>query len=1063
MSFDLSRIRFDARKDFLGVVMQQGRVQLDADWNEWVAQLSRRLQAGTLDTFGGTVVPRTTPDGFRIEAAGGGLSIGPGRIYVDGLLAENHGAPPNIWDPQLAGLAGSAPVAYDAQPYYPNPEALPAGGPHLVYVDVWQREVTALQAPALIEQAVGVDTTGRLQTVWQVKLLPNVGNADCSTPDENLPGWVEATRASGARLSTATGVPDFEPDPCEVPPAAGYRGLENQLYRVEVHTGGAPGTATFKWSRDNATVASRVTHINPARDRLVVQSVGRDDHLRFNNGDWVEVTDDWRELHQLPGVMCRIRVADGVNDNDRSIRFEPPLPAGLFPTNAQQATDAARNTRVRRWDHSDAMRFEDGAAAPGLDDGAIPIPPAGQRLFLEHGILVDFSLAAGGEFRSGDYWVFAARSADASIEVLASAPPRGIHHHYARLAMVSFPDAETDCRTLWPPLHEGGHGCDCTVCVSAEAHNSGTATLQQAIDSIKAQGGTVCLGIGIYHLREPVSVDDARSIRIRGQGWATILLGDAPGTVLDIRDATGVALENLSAIGSNGDARFTPVVAVTNVIDFRADHINVLGLGTADASCVGIGLSGIALGATVSDCAIVADVGIGALTSTGRDLPSARIELRSYLLTGELRVQRNLLFCRDIGVALSGECFHFGNTRIADNLMLAGRRCAVLATGTSLPGSPVSITDNMIYTRGDGIRAGLDRLAVERNEITAFGEASGSGIVIVEGLDPEAIEALRIDGNRLGNLSGDGIGIEHALADAAITGNRMHDIGGAALAMGEGARAQFMRISGNHWERLGLELPNPEQAYAAVQLIAVERLDMHDNLIAGIAPQATAHRAIDGVRLLGGGQLRFAANRMFAVGPPQRAAGQIAALRVVPPFERLIIDDNHIERGSNGTATGELTQWHAILVVQNLLGDYLAPAAVIAGANAIYYLLTPTRIRLLRASGLALSIRGNQIRGDNSLVPIVECGVAEHCLFADNHCSTSGQTSVQPQLASLHGRTLNASNNRLSAPGDMDTLHLHMNTRGTALVIGNTSSGNIRVINGVPAPADMSLTNIIAL
>ena len=58
MSFDLSRIRFDVRRDFLGVVMQQGRVQLDADWNEWVAQLARRIQAGSLDTYGGNVVPR---------------------------------------------------------------------------------------------------------------------------------------------------------------------------------------------------------------------------------------------------------------------------------------------------------------------------------------------------------------------------------------------------------------------------------------------------------------------------------------------------------------------------------------------------------------------------------------------------------------------------------------------------------------------------------------------------------------------------------------------------------------------------------------------------------------------------------------------------------------------------------------------------------------------------------------------------------------------------------------------------------------------------------------------
>ena len=75
-------VRFDARQDFLGVVMQQGRVQLDADWNEWVAQLGRRLQAGSWDTFNGSVVPRTTPEGFRIGA--GGL------IGELGLATQSH-------------------------------------------------------------------------------------------------------------------------------------------------------------------------------------------------------------------------------------------------------------------------------------------------------------------------------------------------------------------------------------------------------------------------------------------------------------------------------------------------------------------------------------------------------------------------------------------------------------------------------------------------------------------------------------------------------------------------------------------------------------------------------------------------------------------------------------------------------------------------------------------------------------------------------------------------------------------------------------------------------------
>src|SRR5690606_1361596 len=361
---------------------------------------------------------------------------------------------------------------YAAQPYYTNPAELPHGGPHQVYMDGWQRELIPVNMPELVEKAVGVDTTRRLQTVWQVKLLADVGDISCATGDDEIPGWLEATAPSAGRLSTATGDPSFEPDPCQVPPAAGYRGLENQLYRVEVHRGGTLGTATFKWSRDNATVASRVSHINPARDRITVESIGRDDVLRFHDGDWVEVTDDWRELHGQPGELRRIRVAGGVDESARTLQFDQALPAGMFPTDAQQATQPARNTRVRRWDQAGLVRRENGNQvldlnAPGAA-GDTPILAAGARLFLHPGILVDFSLArARGQFRSGDYWVFAARTVDASIELLTQAPPLGIHHHYARLAMVNFPDDETDCRVLWPPIAEG-EGCDCTVCVSAE-------------------------------------------------------------------------------------------------------------------------------------------------------------------------------------------------------------------------------------------------------------------------------------------------------------------------------------------------------------------------------------------------------------------------------------------------------------------------------------------------------------------------------------------------------------------------------------------------------------------
>ena len=153
MSFDSSRFTFDPWNNFSGVVMQQGRVQLDSDWNEWLAEFARRIRAGTLDTLGRAVVPLTTKTAFQIglsqDASGNvSISIGPGRMYVDGLLAENHGLPaPNpqkwipgggappassnaisrftlspAWDSALDELTGVVGVDYTRQPYYPNAE-----------------------------------------------------------------------------------------------------------------------------------------------------------------------------------------------------------------------------------------------------------------------------------------------------------------------------------------------------------------------------------------------------------------------------------------------------------------------------------------------------------------------------------------------------------------------------------------------------------------------------------------------------------------------------------------------------------------------------------------------------------------------------------------------------------------------------------------------------------------------------------------------------------------------------------------------------------------------------
>ena len=52
MSGDHTRFTFDPLKRYSGVLMQQGRVQLDSDWNEEIDILRRRIRTTTLDILG---------------------------------------------------------------------------------------------------------------------------------------------------------------------------------------------------------------------------------------------------------------------------------------------------------------------------------------------------------------------------------------------------------------------------------------------------------------------------------------------------------------------------------------------------------------------------------------------------------------------------------------------------------------------------------------------------------------------------------------------------------------------------------------------------------------------------------------------------------------------------------------------------------------------------------------------------------------------------------------------------------------------------------------------------
>ena len=308
MKGDFSRLTFDPRRGYAGVYRQQGRVELDADWNEAADIARRRERLSVVDALGRCAISRLTPDAFRIAIDdAGSLTIAPGRIYVDGLLAECFGEGRERVDPILGELVGSEPVAYERQPFVPQPEPLPSP-PYVVYLDVWERSVTAAEDPSLVEPALGVDTSARLQTVWQVKVVG--GTVSLDELDAGR-GTLSATLGKG-----------------------GYAGTENRLYRVEVHDPGSMGKATFTWSRNNGALAAGVVAIGSDRRTLHLRVLG--DGPPFRTGEMIELLDERHELGARPGILARVE------------RWA--LPELILAEPVTEEPDVALRPRVRVWD-----------------------------------------------------------------------------------------------------------------------------------------------------------------------------------------------------------------------------------------------------------------------------------------------------------------------------------------------------------------------------------------------------------------------------------------------------------------------------------------------------------------------------------------------------------------------------------------------------------------------------------------------------------------------------------------------------------------------------------------
>jgi uncharacterized protein DUF6519 len=1073
---DLSRWSFDPHRDYFALLSQQGRVDTEADRNEAAAIVSRRIQAGTLDTIGRAAVPRETPDGFRIEAAAGKLAIGHGRIYVDGILAENRGLPCDQFDPHLAELTrmphagepASSGLAFEDQPWAPflDGDSLPAGftaptsgGPHVAYLKVWNREVDAMVEPRLIEKALGVDTTTRLQTVWQVKVLSNVGSGiDCRTALADIPDFTDTEPAAAARLTSKTVELAGAPNPCELPVSGGYRGRENQLYRVEIHTGGATGTATFKWSRDNACVASRVESISSSRDHLVVDSIGRDEVLRFSDGDWVEVTDDWRELAGLPGDLRRITSGGGVDDATRTLVLDSPLSAD-FPVDANQKLDPARNTRVRRWDQRGKVLRATGTTLVDLDaagaNGEIPVHAGGAFVILESNIAVQFDLAAaGGQFRTGDYWLIAARTFDASIELLDQAPPIGIHAHYTKLAIVTLPDTETDCRKLWPPEAGGEDCCDCTVCVSEESHRNGEMTIQKAINSFgQERGGTICLGPGDFLLASLLQFAGTHNVRMRGHGPATMLHTVEGGTAIELNDCEHVTLEDFEVASHMRTDE--AVVSLHDSQDIVLQRLVIKGsLVSEELDSIGVLLRGGRAKAAITDCRIAATTGIlGGPADEGQ------------LDAIELRIEDNDFACSRVAILMNEGAVHQGDTRICGNRVGGCTIAGFSIRGGVLPGSTMRISRNRLAIAGHGMVLGTDGLLVTENEILGSNQQVSSGIQLVaQGLDYTRISAS-ILANRITEMRGHGIHIDRAVALAMIKMNVFAGLGGSAVFMGGGASGGVIVVENNQILDVGTEARgrDPKSAMTAMTFLDVDDLQVRTNTIAGVAQRADGANGRAAILVGPSKRIRIEGNEMSGVGPSTRFGDFCAAILVVGPFEDVLVASNRIARLRDPGERAEVAEWRAIEIIGlptelpvpkrfMTVGTFsvatkTAPADRPAEGRAVVVtdkrvFATPTQ------SGRSVAILGNSVLSESSRIGPVQVTGASACRLSDNRIVAIGtEREVSPSLVQARHAVVSSNELMVAASSPRATVLLVkvLSTSHTAnaTVIGNVRNGLI--------------------
>ena len=538
MTADITRLFRDPEKQFHGLVRQQGRLAIDAEENHAtdIAQWTDEQK------FVETIAPSGSPDdGFKIALLGAGapvdFAILAGSYYLGGSRIENPA------DLDYRDQRDSNWLAFELDAEGAN-EAIGPARRFLVWLDVREAVVTAVEDSELLEPGIGPDGAARKRFTWHVRATP-VDGPGCALAAtqwlaaQNWTGLVDPETgllSSGATLTVGFNPAAVDQDLCQPSLTPGFLGARNECYRVLVTRNGR-----YVWGQDDAAPLYRV-QVDPADPRrLIFLDTPRDEFVAPRAGHtiellrWDQILPNGQKTAETLGAF--FTVSGGYEDDAITVTADVDLDwrnwlSNLPPTllGAQDDPLEQRYFYLRLWTGGGQ------GAQPDIPFLTPDLPGTGLTLTFGAGAL------------PGDHWVIAARP-NAPARVMPWALLDGMAAHGPRRHVVplGFVDLDamtvTDCRRRFRPLYKIG-GC-CTVTVGDGVSSWGdVSTIADALDRLPPAGGEICIGPGTY--AENVVIEDRADITILGCGSRTRWIAADPALpLLQIRRSERIAVRRV--------------------------------------------------------------------------------------------------------------------------------------------------------------------------------------------------------------------------------------------------------------------------------------------------------------------------------------------------------------------------------------------------------------------------------------------------------------------------------------------------------------------------------------